>query len=103
MPRTTAPSDPPEQSASWTLAAQSDRDGLMHLQTFLSAHRDQPVEIEGSALHRADTVLMQLLVSACRDWTARGIAFRLTGMPERVRQFLPLLGLTPEMIGIEVC
>ena len=88
--------------ARWTLAAQSSREEILQLQTFLAARRDQPVSIVASKLRRADTILLQLFLSACRDWTARGLSFRLTGVNDGICSFLPLLGLQPDMIGIEV-
>lgn len=89
-------------SCLWTLAAQSDHDALLQLQTFLAANRDRSVCLEAQALRRPDTILLQLIVAACRDWTARGLSFRLDGFPDRMMSLLPLLGLEPVVIGIEV-
>ena len=95
------PSDQPRTGAPWTLAAQSDHTALQQLQAFLSVNRQHPVWIEAGGLRRPDTLLLQLLVAACRDWVARGLPFRLTGVPDRILSLLPLLGLQPDMIGAE--
>ena len=96
------PPDPaPDRGAQWTLAAQPDHAACADLQAFRSAHRDGPVSLSAEALRRPHTPLFQLLVAARRDWAARGLPFRVTGMPARVTALLPLLGLAPDQIGIE--
>lgn len=94
-------SNPPQTGALWTLAAQSDHTALQQLQAFLLVNRHHPVRIEASDLRRPDTLLLQLLVAACRDWVARGLPFQLTGLPDRILSLLPPLGLRPDMIGAE--
>lgn len=92
---------PPDEITVWTLAAQADHEELARLQSFLLAHRGSPVRIDADALRRTDTLLLQLIVAACRDWRERGLSFRLADAPDRVTGMLPLLGLRPDMIGIE--
>jgi anti-anti-sigma regulatory factor len=101
MNRSAEPCTPPDPVALWTLAAQPDHDALLQLQSFLAANRQRPVCIAAGDLRRPDTLLLQMLVSACRDWTARGLTFRLADAPQRIVALLPLLGLRPDMIGIE--
>jgi anti-anti-sigma regulatory factor len=91
-----------EAGSLWILAAQSDHEALLQLQGFLSANRDRAVWLEASDLRRPDTILFQLIAAARRDWSARGLSFRLTGFPDRLASLLPLLGLQPDLIGIEV-
>lgn len=98
----TDPSSSYPDSALWTLTAQPGRHSLLLLQGFLSDHRQHPVRIEVGGLRRPDTLLLQLIAAACRDWAGRGLPFRLTGLPERLGTLLPILGLKPDMIGIEV-
>ena len=95
------PSSLPQTGALWTLAAQADHNALQEFQAFLSVNRQHAVHIDASGLRRPDTLLLQLLVAACRDWVARGLPFRLTGVPDRILTLLPLLGLRPDMIGTE--
>lgn len=101
MNSTAQPCSPTEHGAVWTLAAQPDHAALLTLQSFLLANRERPVCISAGDLRRPDTLLLQLLVAACRDWVGRGLSFRLTDAPDRIVTLLPLLGLAPEMIGIE--
>lgn len=92
---------PTDHGAVLTLAAQPDHEALLQLQTFLLANRERPVCLYAGDLRRPDTLLVQLLVAARRDWDRRGLSFRLTDAPERIVTLLPLLGIAPEMIGIE--
>ena len=95
------PASLPQTGALWTLAAQSDHNALQEFQAFLLVNRQHPVRIEAGDLRRPDTLLLQLLVAACRDWVARGLPFQLTGLPNRILTLLPPLGLRPDMIGAE--
>ena len=95
------PSSLPQTGALWTLAAQADHNALQEFQAFLSQNRQHAVHIDASGLRRPDTLLLQLLVAACRDWVARGLPFQLTGLPNRILTLLPPLGLRPDMIGAE--
>lgn len=99
------PFSPPDDTsaavAQWTLAPQADPDELFRLQAFLMTHRDRAIRIDAAALRRPDTLLLQLLIAACRDWAARGLPFQLADTPDRVTGLLPLLGLAPDLIGIE--
>lgn len=87
--------------AVWTLAAQCDQEALLQLQTFLSTHRDSAVCLEAGELKRPDTILLQILLSARRDWAARGVPFRTINLPDRLLSLLPHLGLEPDTLGIE--
>lgn len=97
----TVPSSPTATEACWALSAQPDHEALLELQAFLAANRDEPICIEAEELRRPDTLLLQLLVAACRDWAARGLRFRVTGASDRVLSLLPLLGVEPHLIGLE--
>ncbi len=97
----TAPSSPTSAGASWALSAQPDHEALLELQAFLDANRNEPICIKADELRRPDTLLLQLLAAACRDWVARGLRFRVTGASGRVLSLLPLLGVEPHLIGLE--
>lgn len=103
MTSSARPTSPRSAPAEWALAPQADHDELFRFQTFLLAYRDSPLRIDAAALRRPDTLVLQMLVAACRDWTARSLSFQVADMPERVVGVLPLLGLRPDMIGIEAC
>lgn len=88
------------QDAVWTLPSNGGHEGLLQLQTFLLANRERPVRLVAADMRRPDSLLMQLLVAARRDWERRGLPFRLTDAPDRIVLLLPLLGLAPDMIGM---
>lgn len=85
----------------WSLAPQADIEELFRLQAFLASARERPVCLNAARLTRPDTLLVQLLVAARRDWAARGLSFTLIETPDRVVEALSLLGLGPDLIGIE--
>ena len=61
---------------------------------FLKAHRTQPVRLDAAALDRVDTLLVQMLVAAGRDWAGRGLGFEVTGVGARLAADLAQIGLT---------
>lgn len=102
MKSSTDSSSSPGPGSLWALAPQSDHETLLQLQSFLSENRDQAICLEACDLRRPDTLLLQLIAAAYRDWSARDLPFRLTNFPDSMMSLLPLLGLQPDMIGIEV-
>jgi anti-anti-sigma regulatory factor len=68
------------------------------LHDFLDAHRSGPVGISAAALKRLDSLMVQFLLSAARDWAGKGQDFVLTQVPDHVESGLELLGITPAML-----
>ena len=101
MTWSTESSSPTAADALWALPAQCDDGALLQLQTFLLAHRDRAICLDASDLRRLDTIILQIGVAACRDWSARGLPFRMVNLPDRLLSALPQLGLEPEALGIE--
>jgi anti-anti-sigma regulatory factor len=48
------------------------------LLAFLRANTTSAVRIDAARLRRMDTALIELLLTAARDWRARGLGFELT-------------------------
>lgn len=101
MTSTAEPCSPNVPDAVWTLPSHGGHECLLQLQTFLLANRERPVRLVAVDMRRPDSLLVQLLVAARRDWERRGLPFRLTDAPDRIVSLLPVLGLAPDMIGIE--
>ncbi len=68
------------------------------LHDFLDAHRNGPVGISAATVKRLDSLLVQFLVSAARDWAGKGQDFVLMQVPDHVDSELSLLGITPAML-----
>lgn len=69
--------------------------------SFLRANADAGISVSAARLRKLDTPLVQLLLAAAAQWRARGLPFRLTGLPpDRVDQ-LRALGVTPDMLPLE--
>ena len=72
------------------------------LQDFLNKNRDQPVAINLAALRRIDTLVVQLLLVAARDWRRRGLGFTLTSLRPDLDEALHQIGVTDDLLGRRV-
>lgn len=64
------------------------------LRAFLRDHSASAVRISVAAVRRFDTMLVQLLLCAARDWKRRGLEFDLCGVSEVFDARLQILGVT---------
>ena len=69
------------------------------LQDFLNKNSSKPVAISVSALRRLDTLVVQLLLVAARDWRRRGLGFTLTGLRPDLDEALHQIGVTEDLLG----
>lgn len=69
------------------------------LQDFLNKNRDQPVAINLAALRRIDTLVVQLLLVAARDWRRRGLGFTLTSLRPDLDEALHQIGVTDDLLA----
>lgn len=63
------------------------------LTDFLKTSADAPVRIDCAKTMMLTTPCLQLLLSAQRDWAARGIAFQVVSPSPAFEEHLVLLGL----------
>ena len=100
-----ATNPPPEfrskRCAHCDLPETADHDDLLHLQAFLADNIGSAVVISATQVRRADTLLLQLLLAARRDWEQRKMSFSVVDLPEAVAVVLPVLGLLPDTIGLK--
>jgi len=69
------------------------------LSEFLRANHAGPIRLDLRAVDRVDTLLVQYLVAAARDWTARGLAFEVTGVGDRLAAGWARIGLGPDHLA----
>ena len=74
--------------------AAADRAGLL---AFLLSHRDGAVRASGARLRRQDTLTLQIVLAASRDWRDRGLAFEYL-LPARFAAGMERLGISPAML-----
>ena len=72
------------------------------LLAFLQGASGHPVEIDASTAPQADTLRLQLLLSAVRHWDAAGQTLRLVNMTDGFRDGMTRLGLDPMQFENEV-
>jgi anti-anti-sigma regulatory factor len=68
------------------------------LQEFLKKNSTRPVSINVAALRRLDTLVVQLLMVAARDWRQRGLDFTLIGLRPDLAEALDLIGVTGDLL-----
>lgn len=71
------------------------------LQEFLKNNSGLPVAINATALRRFDTLVVQLLLVAARDWRRRGVGFTLTGLRPDLDDALRQIGVTDDLLDRE--
>ena len=69
------------------------------LMTFLQGHRDQPVRISMRHQKRPDSRVVQILLTASRNWKGRDLGFDVSDLPPRLVTDFGRLGLTEENTG----
>ena len=70
----------------------------LKLYKFLENNTANAVRISAAGLQKIDSLLLQLLLSAAKAWSERGLGFELTEVPAEFESCFTLLGLRPEMI-----
>jgi anti-anti-sigma regulatory factor len=68
------------------------------LLAFLREKRGEPVRILFGRQRRIDTRLIQVLLSAARDWRARGVGFEIAQVPSALAEDFGRIGLEPGML-----
>ena len=68
------------------------------LQQFLKENSGMAVVINLSALRRIDTLVLQLLLVAARDWARRGLGFTLVGLTQDVDEALLQMGAREDLL-----
>ncbi len=68
------------------------------LQTFLQANSTAPIKIDASKLGRLDTMLIEYLLCAAKDWRQRGLPFELTQLNRPNAEVMTYLGLKSDHI-----
>lgn len=74
------------------------QDDLLALQTRLGAHRKQAFIVSAHAWRTFDSLTLQLLLSAARDWARRGQRFVVTGLSADMAAILGQVGVRPDML-----
>lgn len=75
------------------LPARMDLPAAEELAEALEHLRGTPVLLDGAGVERPGGLYLQLLVIACRQWRAEGLAFRLAGASPALADALRLLDL----------
>ena len=71
------------------------------LLNFLGKNSGTAVRVNLAALRRVDTLVVQVLLIAARDWERRGLAFSLTGVRPDLDEALHQIGVTNGLIHRE--
>jgi anti-anti-sigma regulatory factor len=88
--------------AVFTLPARISVTSDTALVAFLAASRGHDTVIQAGALRRLDALLLQVLLAAAADRRAAGVRFRVTGLAPALADQATDLGLTPDLLTIEV-
>jgi anti-anti-sigma regulatory factor len=68
------------------------------LRVFLADNLESNIEISATNLRRIDSLFIQYLIAAAQSWTAKGLAFQVTGLRSELTQSMELLGVRPEIL-----
>ena len=86
----------------WKLFELQDRLSIVPsepLMSFLTGHSSTPVRISMRHQKRPDSRVLQVLLTASRDWKGRDLGFDVSDLPPRLVQDCIRLGLTAENTG----
>lgn len=72
------------------------------LVAFLQGAVGHPVEIDASPATQVDTLRLQVLLSAARQWDSAGLELKLVNMGDGFRDGMARLGLDPNQFESEV-
>ncbi len=62
------------------------------LRETLLAHQGTPVELDAGQVTRLGALCLQIMLAACRDWSARGVAFSILNPTAAFTETLRLFG-----------
>jgi anti-anti-sigma regulatory factor len=83
------------------LPSRVSHEDLLALQSRLRAHAAQPVEVSARQWRSFDSLTLQFLLAAARDWSLRGQRFTVTGLSAEMATVFRLIGVRPDMLTWE--
>ncbi len=85
----------------FALPSRVSPDDLQALHASLSAHATSAFTVSAAAWRSFDSLTLQLLLSAARDWALRGQRFLVTDVSPDMATTFHLIGLCPDMLTWE--
>ncbi len=85
-------------SQEFELPSRVSQEDLLALRAQLGAHAASPFIVSASSWRTFDSLTLQLLLSAARDWARRGQSFGVTGLSADIVATFRQIGVRSEML-----